>query len=119
MAADGIVSTLPPAHVPALLLPAHSIQNHSRQAHALGHDGGETRGRSADIRVTGQANGRNDRGGNDHCRFHSRLLLHLLRPGLPLTRNGPFHFARQSTTDRTGLRPSLNDRLPRKISDGR
>ena len=93
----------PPQFLTAKVSTAHSIQNHSRQAHALGHHGGETRRRAAYIRVPRQTNGRYDRGGNDQCRLHSRLLLHLLRPGLPLPRNCSLHFAHQCTTDRTGL----------------
>jgi hypothetical protein len=86
---------------------AHSIQNHSRQVHAFGHYGGETRRRAAYIRISRKTNGRNDSGGNDHCRLHSRLLLHLLHPGLAFPRNCPLHFAHQSTTDRAGSEPSL------------
>ena len=43
----------------------------------------------------------------------------LLRPGLPLARNGSLHFTHQCTTDRTGLGPSLYESFPRKISEGR
>ena len=100
-------------------LSTHSIQNHSRQVHALGHHGGETRRRAAYIRVPRQTNGRYDRGGNDQRRLHSRLLLHLLRPSLPLPRNRSLHFTHQCTTDRTGLGPSLYESFPRKISEGR
>src|SRR5208282_5656495 len=51
---------------------------------------------------TCQTNGRYDRGGNDQRQLHSRLLLHLLRPSLPLPRNSSFHFTHQRTTDRAG-----------------
>jgi hypothetical protein len=51
---------------------------------------------------TCQTNGRYDRGGNDQRQLHSRLLLHLLRPSLPLPRNRSLHFTHQCTTDRTG-----------------
>ena len=110
-----------PAHKPRLPpeLSAHSIQNHSRQVHALGHHSCQTRRRPAYIRVPGQTNGRYDRGGNDQRRLHSRLLLHLLRPSLPLPRNSSLHFTHQCTTDRTGLGPSLYESFPRKISEGR
>ena len=94
------------------LLSAHSIQNHPRQVHAVGDHGGETRRRAAYIRVSREANGRYDRGGNDQCRLHSRLLLHLFPPGLPLARNRSLHFAHQCTAVRTGLGPSLNERFP-------
>ena len=113
ISADLFGSNLPPHDLP------HSIQNHSRQVHALGHYSCQTRRRPAYIRVPGQTNGRYDRGGNDQRRLHSRLLLHLLRPSLPLPRNRSLHFTHQCTTDRTGLGPSLYESFPRKISEGR
>ena len=73
-------------------LSAHSVQNHACQTHAFGHYGSETRRRAADIWVPCEANRGDDRRRDDHCRLHSRLLLHMLRPGLPLTCNRPFHF---------------------------
>jgi hypothetical protein len=98
---------------------SHAIQDHSRQVDALGRDSGETRGRAADIRVPRQTNCRNDRGGDDHCRLHSSLLLHLFRPSLSLPGNRSLHFTHQCTTDRTGFGPSLYESFPRKISEGR
>lgn len=62
---------------------------------------------------------RNNRGGNDPCRLHLRLLFHLLRRGLPLARNCSLHFLHQSATERTGWGPSLYETLPRKFLDGR
>ena len=71
------------------------------------------------IGVPRQANGRDDRGSNDQSRLHARLLFHLLRPGHPLPRNCSLHLAHQCTAVCTGLGPSLYERFPRKISDGR
>jgi len=114
MSAADFVRTTPPT-----LLAADPIQDHPRQVHAVGHHGGETGRRAAYIRVAREANGRYNRGGNDQCRLHARLLLHLLRPGLTLARNGSLHLAHQCTEVRTGLGPSLYETLPWKISDGR
>jgi hypothetical protein len=45
---------------------------------------------------------------------HSRLLLHLLRPGLPLPRNRSLHFTHQSITDRTVCGPVCTRDCPER-----